>query len=133
MFAFIKGKLNIVIAVVVAALLALVLTFGYLYHSEVKTSAAAQEALTTLQDKVDDQNNKINDEKLNHATLDTKTEQSNQAFLNKKRELDGFKGREHVLEAKPGLTEKLINKSFSSFMDEVSCTTGDSTPCSPKP
>lgn len=132
MLDFIKAKLSIVIAAVIATLLALVLTFGYMYHSQVKATAAVQQDLTALQTDVDNQNKQISSEKSNHATLDAKTEQSNQQFLDKKRELDGFKGRESVLHAKPTLTEKLINKSFSSFMDEVSCTTGDSTPCPPK-
>lgn len=132
MLDFIKAKMAIVVAAVIATLLALVLTFGYMYHSQVKATAAIQQDLSALQSDVNAQNKQISSEKANHATLDTKTEQSNQQFLDKKRELDGFKGRESVLHAKPTLTEKLINKSFSSFMDEVSCTTGDSTPCSPK-
>ncbi|AND74969.1 hypothetical protein pf16_46 [Pseudomonas phage pf16] len=132
MIELIKGKLTAVMAVVCASLLALAITFGVLYTKQVETTAEVASNLSTLQDKFDDLEERIKADKEARQKLNAQTAASTQKFNDTKRGLERFTGREDVLRAKPSLTEKMINKSFNAFTDEISCTTGDSTPCLPR-
>lgn len=129
MIAMIKPYLLGGVGVLIACLLASTIYFINA-TSDAKVEAAGYKSdLSALQSKVDERNAEIEADKKNQATVGVERAQTNQKFLDTKRSVEGFKGREHILRAKPTLTEKMINKSFANFADEISCATGDATPC----
>lgn len=133
MFDLLGSKLTAIIGVVAAMLFAAVISLGVLYKHQIEETATAKSDLSALQSKYDEVQAAIEADKKNHAELDKKVAESGQKFNDTKRSVERFTGREAVLRAKPTLTEKMINNSFSAFTDEISCTTGDSTPCLKKP
>ena len=133
MFTLLKSKLTAIMGIVAATLFALLIGLGSLYSSQVEENAAIAKDLSALQTKYDETLARIEADRVNRLELDKKVANSGQKFNDVKRTVEKFTGREAVLRAKPSLTEQMINKSFSAFTDEISCTTGDSTPCSKKP
>lgn len=133
MFDLLKTKLTAIVGVVAAMLFAAVIGLGMLYTDQVEKTATAKSDLSALQSKYDEVQRAIEADKKNRIDVDKKVAESGQTFNDVKRKVEKFTGREAVLRAKPTLTEKMINQSFSAFTDEISCTTGDSTPCLKKP
>ena len=133
MFTFLKSKLMAVSGTVAAVLLVLAISLGMLYTKQIEKTAGLAKDLSALQTEFKDLKQSIETDKANRLKLDAKIAASGQTFNDTKRNVEKFTGREAVLRAKPTLTEKMINKSFSAFTDEISCTTGDSTPCLRKP
>jgi DNA anti-recombination protein RmuC len=133
MFDLLKSKLIAIVSGVAVMLLLMVISLGALYNNQLQKTADVKSDLSALQSKYDEVQAAIEADKKNRIETDKKVAQSGQKFNDAKRSVEKFTGREAVLRAKPTLTEKMINKSFSSFTDEISCTTGDSTPCLRKP
>lgn len=133
MFDLLKSKLTAIVSGIAVMLLVMVISLGALYSNQVQQTADAKSDLSALQSKYDEVQARIEADKKNRIEVDKKVAKSGQTFNDVKRSVEKFTGREAVLRAKPSLTEKMINKSFSSFTDEISCTTGDSTPCSKTP
>lgn len=129
MFAIIKPYLVGGIAVVIAALLASTMYFINATSDAKSETAVVNRDLSALQSKVDERNAEIKRDAANQQTVGVERAKSTQQFLDSKRTVEGHKGREAILRAKPTLTEKMINKSFANFADEISCATGDATPC----
>jgi len=122
---YIIGGVGILIAVLFASTMYFINA-----TSDAKVEAAGfQSDLSALQSKVEERNAEIKRDAANQATVGVERAKTNQQFLDSKRSVEGFKGREAILRAKPELTEKMINKSFANFADEISCATGDATPC----
>lgn len=133
MFDLLGSKLTAIIGVVAAMLFAAAISLGMLYKNQIEETATAKSDLSALQSKYDEVLVAIEADKKNRIEVDKKVAESGQKFNDTKRVVERFTGREAVLRAKPTLTEKMINKSFSAFTDEISCTTGDSTPCLKRP
>lgn len=133
MFTLLKSKLTAIVGTVAATLFALLIGLGAMYSNKVEENAAITKDLSALQTLYDDQQAAIKADRENRQKLDTTVAASGQKFNDVKRAVEGFTGREAVLRAKPTLTEKMINDSFNAFTNEISCTTGDSTPCLRKP
>ncbi|MNE62027.1 hypothetical protein D3C80_1572840 [compost metagenome] len=133
MLTFLKTKLMALSGSAVAILLVLAISLGMLYTKQIEKTANVAKDLSALQKDFKDLKQSIETDKAERLKLDKKIAASGQTFNDTKRSVEKFTGREAVLRAKPTLTEKMINKSFSAFTDEISCTTGDSTPCLRKP
>jgi DNA anti-recombination protein RmuC len=133
MFDLLKSKLIAIVSGVAVMLLLMVISLGALYNNQLQKTADVKSDLSALQSKYDEVQAAIEADKKNRIETDKKVANSGQKFNDTKRTVEKFTGREAVLRAKPTLTEKMINQSFSSFTDEISCTTGDSTPCLRKP
>lgn len=122
MFDMIKPYLLVAVVVVIAGLFASTLYYSHEAETFEKSASA-------LQSKVDEYVAQDEANKASAAQVSKENAVTGQKFLDAKRSVEGFKGREHILRAKPTLTEKMINKSFGQFADEISCTTGDIAPC----
>lgn len=133
MLDLLKSKLTAVAGSAAAIFLVLAISLGMLYTKQIEQTASVTKDLSALQTKYEDLQDRIEADKQNRVKLDKEIAASGQKFNDTKRAVEKFTGREAVLRAKPELTEKMINKSFSAFTDEISCTTGDSTPCSKTP
>lgn len=133
MFTLLKSKLTAIMGVVSATLFVIAIGLGTLYTNKIEETANLTKDLGALQSLYDETLAQIEADRVNRLKLDKKVAESGQKFNDTKRTVEKFTGREAVLRAKPELTEQMINKSFSAFTDEISCTTGDSTPCSKKP
>jgi archaellum component FlaF (FlaF/FlaG flagellin family) len=126
---WISGKLTYILGGVIVMLLVTVLSLGALYSKQVELTTKVESKVEMLEKVVDNLNTQIKVEQAKHKSLNEKTSENTQKFIDKGRELNNFKGREHVLAAKPKLTEKKINNSFDDFMIDLSCITGDKTAC----
>lgn len=129
MLAMLKPYIISGVGILIAVLFASSLYFMHTRDDALDAAAGYKSDLSALQSKVDERNAEIEADKKNQLTIGVERAQTNQQFLDVKRSVEGAKGREEVLRAKPTLTEKMINKSFAEFADEISCATGDVTPC----
>lgn len=122
MLPLLKSYLIAAVFFLIAGLASTTLYYNNKYTDELVVSSALQEKVTEYEDA-------ITADKANQVQISKENSVTGQKFLDSKRTVENFKGREAVLRAKPSLTEKMINRSFDKFSDEISCTTGDATPC----
>lgn len=122
MFTLLKPYLIALVFFTVSGLGLTTYYYQHQYEQEMVVSSALQAKVTEYEEAVEA-------DKANQAIVSKENTVTGQKFLDSKRAVESFKGREAVLRAKPELTEKMINRSFNKFSDEISCTTGDTTPC----
>lgn len=127
-----QGYIIPIVGTIIAMLIALVMSLNFLYTNKVEEVGTVKSELTTLQAEVVENNEQVKVDKANLVVTTKAKEKATQEYLDVKRVVEGHKGREEILRAKPALTEKMINKSFDKFGDEISCATGDHTACSKK-
>lgn len=110
-------------------LLAGLLFVGYLYKNKLEAYAILDTQKTALEAALVDLNKRFAEEALRVTELEQERDTARSSFRVTKKELDELKGKQHIIAKKPGLVEIKINKSFSQFTSELSCTTGAQEQC----
>ena len=103
---------------------------GYLYKMEIESHGVTKAQLTTAVAEIDKIRQDLDQMKADQAQISEQSRDLQLELNAAKRELDQFRGRESTVLAKPGLVERLINKSFNDLQNEIACATGDKALCS---
>lgn len=119
---------KIKILIVVALFATVGSLFKYVDHLNSKLDTANQ-TIVSLNNDIE----RLSDEKIYLNNSYISTQKQLRATLSKYQtaaaKLDTMKDREQVLIKKPVLVEKLINKSFASFEEELQCVTSGRSSC----
>lgn len=129
LFSKIGNFINPYVLTLLACLLAALITLGYLYKEELKTSAIAQEEVVALQASIALQNQQIAEEQARTIIVEVKRQEINAELSETKRQLDRMKNRQETVKAKPKLVAMKVQKSFDELMTEIYCTTGEVSQC----
>lgn len=96
---------------------------------EVAQSASYEAALESSYDSIKELNERIILAKKQAVQYQEEVSKIKAGYSDLESKLEGHKGREEAILAKPKVVNKLINKSFNQLIDKVSCNSGDLTKC----
>ena len=105
------------------------LCFAHLYKNSIEDLALAEKTATDLRLEIESANKRILEQQTKITTLESQKQKSQAEFRKTKTVLDGLKGRQSTVKAKPVLVERKIQTSFDSFMKDIQCVTGATEQC----
>lgn len=133
---FSSWKTSISLVLVIIALSSL--SYGLYEKSEsLKTSlkfeiaqrASIEANLKSSQEKIVTLNDRIKASKIASQEFSEATKAITNKYIKLEAEYNSYLGRDKVLQKKPTLVNKRMNKAFNTFIDEVSCNSGVETSC----
>ena len=96
---------------------------------EVAQRAATEAALVSSTAFIEDLNERIILAKKEAVKYQGEVSQIKLDYSELQGKFEGHKGREATILRKPKVVNKLINRSFNTLIDKVSCNSGDLTKC----
>lgn len=124
---------SILVAITLSAI-----SYGLYEHSEslqtkldyeLAQKASIEANLKSSQESIVTLNNRIKASKIASKKFSEATEVINNKYLDLEKRYNNFLGRDHIIQKKPTLVNKRMNKTFNTFVDEVSCRSGVETSC----
>lgn len=123
-----KKYIYVGIVVLLLALSAALATTGTLLMDQIEENGRQVEKISSLESNIEELNKTILNEQQNHKQLSEKRDSLYQSYLSVKRELDKKKDISVVI-SNPKQSEKEIQISMDLYLDDLYCTTGDTSKC----
>jgi predicted nuclease with TOPRIM domain len=118
-----------IIAGLVSSLVGGVTWLAYDYRKTLQELAVSEQQVDNLQNQLLVVNGRIKEERDRTQSLRSDNSKISSQYLAKIRELQDLKENYQMLKDKPNEAALKIESSFNTFMNDVSCITGDAALC----
>jgi len=118
-----------IIAGLVSSLVGGVTWLAYDYRETLQELAVSEQRVYNLESQLSNVSNKIQQERDKTQNLRSDNSKISSQYLATVRELQSLKDNYQMLKNKPDEAAMKIESSFNTFMNDVSCITGESEQC----
>jgi septal ring factor EnvC (AmiA/AmiB activator) len=118
-----------IIAALVSSLVSGVVWVAYDYRKTLQELAISEQRVDNLQSQLSVVNERIKKERDRTQSLRSDNSKITSQYLSKIRELQELKENYQMLKDKPNEAALKIESSFNTFMNDMSCITGETSQC----